>query len=135
LFRRATLICLIRYSLSWIRSEADFRRWLAPLATIDWHAHCQGPPPSCEGPAAALSYLARDVGGSVISDSRILADLLQLRFFWRRCTTVIVTLPYDRRAFRHAPQLFGDAAQWLTFTLTTMDVDAMSYCDAPPPDT
>jgi hypothetical protein len=87
------------------------------------------------------------VGGSVISDSRILADdgetvvigtknyreggrfeplaranvpalpdvqhegsrsftarqlaafLLQLRFFWRRCTTVIVTLPYDRRAF------------------------------------
>jgi hypothetical protein len=61
--------------------------------------------------------------------------LLQLRFFWRRCTTVIVTLPYDRRAFRHAPQLFGDAAEWPTFTLTTMDVDAMSYCDAPPPDT
>jgi hypothetical protein len=66
---------------------------------------------------------------------QLAAFLLQLRFFGRGCTTVIVTLPYERRAFRHAPQLFGDAAQWLTFTLTTMDVDAMSYCDAPPPDT
>jgi hypothetical protein len=72
LFRKGQLT--LPAALAWIRSEEDFRRWLEPIATIQWHAHCQGPPPGCEGPVAALSYLARYVGGSVISDHRILGD-------------------------------------------------------------
>jgi len=72
LFRSGKLI--LPPAMGWIQSEQVFQRWLAPIASIDWHTHCQGPPPGCEGPAAALSYLARYVGGSAISDSRILAD-------------------------------------------------------------
>jgi hypothetical protein len=42
LYRRGKLS--LPDSLAWIQTEADFCRWLAALATIDWHAHCQGPP-------------------------------------------------------------------------------------------
>jgi len=286
LFRSGKLV--LPPSMAWIQSEQDFQRWLAPIARIDWHAHCQGPPPGCEGPAAALSYLARYVGGSAISDSRILADdgqtvvillknyreggafeplampgeefvrrfllhilprrmhrlhygglfspegrkqrlglarqriteqnlssppplapqreatdhggqelfresepheqsspeaeaednepsladepqqedereytptcprclmpgmkavghftarqlapfLLHLHFFWQRAATVIVTLPYDRRAFRHAPQMLDQCGQHLAWGITTIDIDLLpAPCDAPPPDT
>jgi hypothetical protein len=72
LFRKGELV--LPESMAWIQTEQDLQRWLAPIATIQWHAHCQGPPHGCDGPEAALSYLARYVGGSAISDSRILSD-------------------------------------------------------------
>ena len=46
-------------SLSWIQEEEDLERWLDPIAAKRWHVHCQGAPPDCEGPGAALKYLAR----------------------------------------------------------------------------
>ena len=62
--------------------------------------------------------------------------LMHLHFFWHGATTVIVTLPYDRRAFRHAPQMFDDYGQHLAWIITTIDIDLLpAPCDAPAPDT
>jgi len=60
--------------LAWIRHVDDFRQWLEPIEAKDWHMHCQGPPPGCEGGTAVLKYLARYVVGSAISDARLLED-------------------------------------------------------------
>jgi hypothetical protein len=61
--------------------------------------------------------------------------LVQLQLFWHSVTSVMLTLPFESAGARHAPQLLGDASGWLTFTLTTLDAEVLSYCDTPPPDT
>jgi hypothetical protein len=61
--------------------------------------------------------------------------LVQLQLFWHSVTSVMFALPCESANARHAPHLLGDASGWLTFTLTTLDAEVLSYCDTPPPDT
>jgi len=61
-------------SLRPLTGRSLFEKWLAPLARKRWIVNVQPPPAHCQGPDAALKYLASYVAGSAIGNGRILRD-------------------------------------------------------------
>jgi hypothetical protein len=61
-------------SLAPLADQSVFEKWLLPVRAKDWVVHCQSAPPDCQGPGAAMKYLARYVVGTAISDARLLSD-------------------------------------------------------------
>ena len=61
-------------SLSDLMSEDSWHAVIESLMKHEWVVHCEAAPEGCDGPEAAIKYLARYVAGIAISDHRLVAD-------------------------------------------------------------
>ena len=62
--------------------------------------------------------------------------LWSLQQFWERVATILLVAPGQAPGARRERGQLEDHGEWLTWTITTLQVhDALTCCVAPPPDT
>ena len=89
-----------------------------------------------EGPTQCFLATARSPWCQQRVVNAVERENVELKLFWRRVTTVVMTLPYACPGARHAARVLTDRGEWLAWSITTLDVDPpFVHSDAPAPDT